>query len=247
MFIGNVPLKGNRVSYMSQTGFALRCDWGLHGVTQLAPGSDALVIVDLLSFSTCVAVAVERGATVYPYRWYDTTAGDYAHAVGALLAGPRNAAGYSLSPASLLALPAGTKLVLPSPNGATLSLATGDTPTFAGCLRNASAVARAAQQCGPCVSVIPAGERWPDGSMRFAVEDMIGAGAIIHALAGTRSPEAQAAVSAFLANRDALAAQLADCVSGRELAARGFGGDVALAAALDAGQCAPRLRDGGYG
>lgn len=235
------------MSYATQFRFALRCEWGLHGITQLAPGSDAIVIVDLLSFSTCVAVAVERGAAVYPYRWNDTTAYDFAHATGALLAGPRGAGGYSLSPVSLLALPTGTKLVLPSPNGATLSLATGDTPTFAGCLRNAAAVARAAQQCGPRVSVIPAGERWADGSTRFAVEDLIGAGAIIHALAGTRSPEAQAAEAVFLASQPALAAQLANCASGRELTARGFSGDVALAAALDASQCAPRLRDGGYG
>lgn len=235
------------MSYATQASFALRCEWGLHGITQLASSSDAIVIVDLLSFSTCVAVAVERGAAVYPYRWYDTTAHDFAHAVGALLARPRGAGGYSLSPVSLLALPTGTKLVLPSPNGATLSLATGGTPTFAGCLRNAAAVAQVAQQCGPRISVIPAGERWADGSLRFAVEDLIGAGAIIHALVGTRSPEAQAAEAVFLASQPALAAQLADCASGRELIARGFGGDVALAAALNAGQCAPRLRDGGYG
>ena len=36
----------------------------------------------------------------------------------------------------------------------TLSLTTGATPTFTGCLRNARSVATAARACGPCVAVI---------------------------------------------------------------------------------------------
>ena len=82
---------------------------------------------------------------------------------------------------------------MPSPNGATLSLATGDRPTFAGCLRNARAVAQALQRYGRRIGVVPAGERCKDGSLRPAVEDLLGAGAIIQHLPGTRSLEATVA------------------------------------------------------
>ncbi|KAB8145013.1 hypothetical protein F8S13_04035 [Chloroflexia bacterium SDU3-3] len=235
-----------RERYTSMNELLICCEWGERGVAQLAPLCDAVVIVDVLSFSTCVAVAVERGAEVLPYRFRDDSAEEYARERGALLAGPRSSQGYTLSPRSLLGLPAGARLVLPSPNGATLSLGTGATPTFAGCLRNAAAVARAAQACGPRVAVIPAGERWPDGSLRPGVEDQIGAGAIIHHMRGEKSPEAQVAEAAFLAARDRLAELLLQCASGRELAEKGFAPDVALAAELGCSAAAPVLRGGGY-
>jgi len=119
---------------------------------------------------------------VYPYRWCDTSADVYAASRGAFAASRRQGTGYSLSPASLRHIPPGTRLVLPSPNGSTLSLSTGAVHTFAGCLRNADAIAQTLPQYGNRFSLIPAGERWPDGSLRFAVEDLLGAGAIIHHL-----------------------------------------------------------------
>src|SRR4051794_3969764 len=123
--------------YFDQGAYQVRCEWGLAGLTHLLPTSDVIIIVDVLSFSTCVDVAVGRGGVVYPYRFRDEGAVGYAESVGALLAeSRRNAAGYTLSPASLQTLPTGTRLVLPSPNGSTLTLATGGVPTFAGCLRN---------------------------------------------------------------------------------------------------------------
>lgn len=230
-----------------QHEFDIRCEWGAAGIEQFAPHSDVLVVVDVLSFSTCVDIAVGQGAIVYPYRWKDERSFAYAESLGAVVATSRRAAsGYSLSPGSLLDIPAGIRLVLPSPNGATLSLATGAVPTFAGCLRNARAVAHAAQRVGARISVVPAGERWPDGSLRPALEDLIGAGAIIHHLAGTRSPEAAAAEAVFLSFRDELVACLKQCSSGKELIDRGFEPDVELAAALDQSDSAPLLADGAY-
>ena len=231
----------------NQADYAVRCEWGAQGVAQLAPISDVVIIVDVLSFTTCVEIAVSRGATVYPFGFRNDSARTYAVAVGALLANHRrSAAGYTLSPASLLTLPAGARIVLPSPNGSTLSISTGATPTLAGCLRNAQAVAAAALTFGERIAVIPAGERWRDGSLRPAWEDWAGAGAIIAHLPGRRSPEAAAALAAFTAARDDLYAALCGCASGKELIEGGFGGDVRLAAGLNVSEVAPLLTQGAY-
>jgi 2-phosphosulfolactate phosphatase len=236
--------------FFDQHEYDIRCEWGTHGVAAVAAHSDVFVIVDVLSFSTCVDIAVGNGALIYPYALRDDTAHDYARSLGALLASSRRTAGggYSLSPTSLLSVPSGTRLVLPSPNGATLSRATGAVPTLAGCLRNARNVARAARTFGRRISVIPAGERWPDGSIRPAIEDWLGAGAIISHLGGTRSPEAALAATAYehARARDDLWRYLSTCGSGRELIGQGYEEDVRLAADLDVSTCVPVLRDGAY-
>jgi 2-phosphosulfolactate phosphatase len=232
--------------YFDQSASHARCEWGSAGLAACLPGSAAVVIVDVLSFCTAVEVAVSRGARVFPYRARDESAADFAQAHQALLASSDRAAGYSLSPASLRDLPPGTRLVLPSPNGSTLSLNTGGAATYAGCLRNAAAVAwAAAQHAGP-VTVIAAGERWLDGSLRPAIEDWIGAGAILSHLPGSRSPEAALAVATFEAARDQLEDWLAGCGSGRELIARGCAADVTLAAELDVSKAVPRLVAGAF-
>jgi 2-phosphosulfolactate phosphatase len=230
-----------------QAEFDIRCEWGERGVSSLAPTSDAIIIVDVLSFSTAVVIATARGASVFPCRSQDDSRIEFARSVDAELAGPRGRAKYSLSPASLTSLPVGARLVLPSPNGSTLSLSAGGTPTFAGCLRNARAVAEAAFTCGPRVSVIACGERWKeDGSLRPAFEDLVGAGAIVSHLSGSRSPEAQAAVAAFRAAEVDLLSSLRQCSSGKELIAMGFEDDIPPAAELDVDECVPILEDGAY-
>jgi 2-phosphosulfolactate phosphatase len=230
-----------------QAEYTIRCEWGAQGVAQLAPISDAVIIVDVLSFCTCVDVAVGRGAAVYPFGFHNESARTYAVSVDALLANHRrSAAGYTLSPASLLTIPPGTRIVLPSPNGSTLSVATGATPTLAGCLRNARAVAAAALTFGPRIAVIPAGERWRDGSLRPAWEDWMGAGAIIAHLPGARSPEAEAALAGFHAAQPDLAAWLRGCSSGKELIAEGYATDVELAEELNVSEVAPLLGDSAY-
>jgi len=235
-------------AYFDQHDYAIRCEWGADGIAALGPLSDVIIIVDVLSFSTCVDIAVGNGAIIYPYRWSDTTAEHYAQSLDALLAAAHRSSpdGYSLSPASLQRIPTGTRLVLPSPNGATLSHATGTTPTIAGSLRNAPAVAHAAQTLGQSISVIPAGERWADGRLRPALEDWIGAGAIIADLTGTRSPEAEVAVAAFQRAQHDLMSYLAGCSSGRELIERGFAEDVRLAAGFNQSACVPLLTNNAY-
>ncbi|MDQ3547313.1 MAG: 2-phosphosulfolactate phosphatase [Chloroflexota bacterium] len=234
-----------------QAGFGARFEWGIEGVRRLGPLSDVLVIVDVLSFSTAVDIAVGRGASVLPYRWRDERAVGYARDAGALLAGgkrqPTADGPYTLSPSSLTMIPDGTLLVLPSPNGATLAQTAAELGTIVitGCLRNARAVARAARSVGGVVTVIAAGERWDDGdALRPAVEDLLGAGAILSALKpAAPSPEARAAIAAFEAAAPGLVHDLMECASGRELIERGFARDVALAAELHASGAVPLLRE----
>lgn len=51
--------------------YPLRFEWGEAAIQYLAPSCQAVVIMDVLSFSTAVDVALERGASVLPYRWKD--------------------------------------------------------------------------------------------------------------------------------------------------------------------------------
>jgi 2-phosphosulfolactate phosphatase len=229
----------------TQDGFTCRCEWGLAAVDALA-SADVIIVVDVFSFTTCVDVAVSRGAAILPYGWTgwdDPSASDFAQAHGAELAGKRRRSRYSLAPSSYLDAPPGLRCVLPSPNGARVTLAAASTGAvvLAGCLRNARAVAEAAQRLGRTFNVIPSGERWLDGSLRPAVEDSLGAGAILARLPGPRSPEAAAAIAIFESCGDALAATLDACGSGRELMERGHQDDKPIAGELDVSICVPQF------
>lgn len=227
----------------------VRLEWGPRGLELLAADCAVVIVVDVLSFCTSVDIAVGRGVSVLPRPYGDAAADERAAAArGAITAGARHGPGPSLRPSSLVGLNAGSTIALPSPNGATLcaAAATWDVVLLAGCLRNASAIAAAAAAVGGPIGLVPAGERWPDGTLRVAVEDTVGAGAIAAGLpAADRSPEAELAVAQFVAARDrGLAGTLAASSSGRELVADGFGADITLAAALDTSDAVPRLRDG---
>lgn len=229
-----------------QADFEVRCEWGEKGVSQLDPISDVVVIIDVLSFSTCIDIANSRGAIVFPYQWKDESTKAFAQSVSAEVAEKRGDSGYSLSPASLLAIDSRTRLVLPSPNGSSLSLATAGTPTLTGCLRNCRAVALAAMNYGQCIAVIPAGEKWHDGSLRPSFEDFIGAGAVISYLRGKLSPEAQLASEAYQGLRQSLEQLIRQCGSSQELIERGFEQDVNLASQMNISDCVPTLVNGAY-
>ena len=101
----------------AQHGFAFRFGWGAEGLMALAPACDVIVIVDVLRFTSAVSVAVAGGSIVFPYRWRDDSAADYANERQAVLAGMREDGPVSLSPTDLISLPRGSRIVLPSPNG----------------------------------------------------------------------------------------------------------------------------------
>ncbi len=139
---------------------------GAGRVEALSPISDAVVLVDVLSFTTCVDIATSNGAAVLPYPFTDDGS---------------------------------------------------------------------AAECAPAVA-----GRQP------ALEDWLGAGAVIRCLSGRKSPEAQAAQRLFEAYRGDLARTLTGCASGKELIGRGFAADVALAAQLDCSPGAPLLQHGAF-
>ena len=96
------------------------------------------------------------------------------------------------------------------------------------------------------VGVVPAGERWPDGSLRLAIEDLLGAGAIIYHLGLPCSPEAQVARDAFRSARPDLPRLIKASVSGCELVERGFQRDVEIAVETEVSACVPLLIGGAY-
>lgn len=71
------------------------------------------------------------------------------------------------------------------------------------------------------VAVIAAGEPRPDGSLRFAVEDLLAAGAVIDALADVGidycSPESAAAAASYTGLRNATSHLISSSASGQAL------------------------------
>lgn len=231
----------------SQSAFSVRMEWGVHAIEHLGPAAECVVVVDVMSFSTCVSIAVDRGAWIYPYPWRDDRAESYAETRGARVASPRRhgSTGYSLSPRSMMAVPPGLKLVLPSPNGSEILFRAREigSAVFCGSLRNRRATAAACADYAS-VLVVACGERWPDDALRPGLEDLIGAGGILSALASSRgseslSPEARAAAISYESLGSGV---LRACGSGVELKERGFETDVDLCLLEDVSSNACRLQ-----
>ena len=134
---------------------------------------------------------------------------------------------------------------LPTPDQLAPALEVGSAAVVvAGSLRNRTAVARwALEQQGDkgerfFIAVIASGEPRVDGSLRFAVEDLLAAGAIVDALADAGidycSPEAAAAAAAFTGLRNATGHLVGASASGRERAAHGRRAEIDHAIEVDA-------------
>lgn len=203
-----------------QSRYQVRLEWGADGLRRLAP-SDIVVVVDVLRFSSTVSREVAAGRSA--------PLDESAHAV--------------------------------SINGAAIAAAAAEAgaTVMAGCLRNASAVASAvlaeqtARAARTSVAVIAAGElngREQGAPVRVAVEDQLGAGAVVDALASLgidhTSPEAAAACEAFRGLRRAVRHLLTASGSGQELLERDARDEVLAAAEIDADATAPVLVDGAF-
>ena len=245
------------ISAHQQVSYGVRFEWGLSGARAVSPGCELAVVVDVLSFTTTLSVALDAGITVLPYRFKGEEAAAFAAKVDATLAVGRSVAQgdqISLSSPTIRDLAvAPERLVLPSPNGSTISyeLATSTTTVLGASLRNAHSVASwicDTFSSDTNVAVIAAGEQWPDGSLRPAFEDMWGAGAVLSVMARRGwqtkfSPEAVAASAAWASAEPTISAHLQNCASGRELIDAGYSQDVAIAGELNTSTHVPILRE----
>lgn len=246
----------------------LHVEWGSQAAQLAADRGDAVVVVDTLTFSTTVTMAVSRGAAVLALSRAevarlggpDGVAQTYQVAPPALTQGGTDAY-LTLSPSSVGNVACGDRVALTSINGADIvRSARHATMLLAGCLRNRSAVARwcASALTGdviPRVTVIAAASRWssmltvPEG-MRPSVEDWLGAGAIAAAAAAlgvSLSTEAKvAALTYAVAERDGLDRWLRGSISGREMIQKNFASDIDEAARLDLDDTVPRLDGQGF-
>ncbi|MEU0437490.1 2-phosphosulfolactate phosphatase [Streptomyces sp. NPDC006290] len=257
------------VDWAAQSGSGIRFERGRAGARRLAAEAACLVMVDVLSFTTAVSVAVQAGSRVLPF-WLpaatataaeragaEMAAAIYARQSGARLAVAHSTitpdASWSLSPAQLRKAPFTDRLVLPSPHcrSTITAAARPGVPVLAACLRNITAVGSWITSHGygtpeRPVAVIAAGEQWPDGSLRPALEDLLGAGALISDLhaqgAGPLSAEAAAARACGECTAD-IPHAITVGASGRELAATGFAEDVAIAIEEDTCPVVPVLDD----
>lgn len=226
-------------SPFDQSRYQVRFDWGVAGLRRLAP-ADVVVVVDVLRFSSSVSARVAAGEDVA----LDDIAPDDVALDRTLGDGDR-----------VDAPDDGARAV--SGNGAAIAAAASGSLVFLGCLRNAGAVADAvlAEQrrrgARTSIAVIAAGElAGPDAGseLRFAVEDLLGSGAVVDALSKLgidhTSPEAAAACESFRGLGGAVRHLLTASGSGQELLERGLRGDALAAAQLEADPVAPVLRDG---
>jgi 2-phosphosulfolactate phosphatase len=235
-----------------------QCDiaWGVRGAEEAVSRGDIAIIVDTLSFSTTVTVAVGGRGVIIPVsdRKHVARLAELEDAEVSVARQEVPTKGrFSLSPLSFRAIEPGAKVVLFSPNGGLMCLTVASLPNvFIGALINAEAVARAVVRCsretGGGVTVIAAGERLPDDttglSFRIAIEDYLGAGAILSNLDLTKSPEAQVCEAAFRAATTEISDLIRQCDSGVELREMGFEDDVQFSAQLNLVDVVPTLRDG---
>lgn len=246
------------VSWFDQSDSPCRLEWGRRGAEAAARRGDIVVVVDALSFSTCVITALAYGGIIYPCAVGDDSQA-LAKRFDAQVAVHRNDVSeqrpFSLSPISYINMPPKTKVILSSPNGATCSRLAAQVPhVFVGALLNAKVVGELVStlisETNQQVTVLACGERWmddhEDGPLRFAIEDYLGGGAILSHINLEKSPEAQVCESAFLHSQDQIEQMIWNCGGGIELRDKGFGQDVKHAAQLNYYDVIPYLQEGRF-
>lgn len=240
--------------YFNQNPYECKMEWGRRGAREAADRGDIVIIVDVLSFSSTVVSALNKGAIIYPYP-PNLDGKQYAESIGAeFILGRAEAARLdkpTLSPVSFNQEHNRKKYVITSLNGSFCTWIASKVPALlVGSLLNARSVADAAnliqKQTKANITVIPCGEQWEDyklheDTLRPAMEDYLGAGAVLSYLAGNKSPEAELCATSFLQAKQNINEFIWDCGSGRELREKGFDSDVTHCSRLNVYQTVPVL------
>lgn len=209
------------------------------------------IVVDLLRASSSIAAILSQGAReVVPAGGIEEARRLHEKHPAYLLCGeqrglPPDGFDFGNSPVEFARSDlAGRSVILATSNGTRiLSQAAGAFSVLVGTLLNRAAVADAARGLGDVITIIAAGAY--EGQV-FALEDAIGAGAIVHGLLELEpttalSDGARTALACFESARDDLPAAIAACSHARDLVEIGLGEDVAYCARLDALAVAPLL------
>ncbi|ALJ18975.1 2-phosphosulfolactate phosphatase [Microbacterium sp. No. 7] len=238
-------------AFFDQASYQVRFEWGVAGLDRLAP-ADVVVVVDVLGLSTDAVGRVAAGDEVAPGALaLADAAGDAVGAAG-VAAAARIAARAAGTGATVLlgclrnaSATAAAVLAEQSRRGARTSVAV----IAAGDPASADPASGDPGSAGLAVTgMAPSGSALAHAPLRFAVEDLLGAGAVIDGLTALgidhTSPEAAAASEAFRGLRGAVRHLLTASGSGRERADGGFRAEVESAASLDATPVVPVLRGG---
>lgn len=210
----------------------------------------AVVVFDVLRATTTMTAALAAG--VAEIRIFDSldaaAAAAKAHGQPRVLCGERQClrpAGFDLgnSPGGFDPHQhAGRTVFMSTTNGTRAIVAARSAKVLlVGALVNASAVANHLVSAGLDVTLLCAGT---DGEV--AMEDLIGAGAVIHAMSGEVEivgDAARIALRLFQGCRGDLDAALLDAQGGRNVMAAGLPADIAFAARLDALSAVGRVLD----
>jgi 2-phosphosulfolactate phosphatase len=237
---------------------SVHVEWGPQGAALAAARGDVVVVVDVFSLSTAMSIAVARDFTclVYGEEEIEQMGGPAQASVllGARSLSRRRTAEpgeLTLSPASLTTAEPGQRVVFTSPDGAAVVQSASAAPAvLIGAPRNATACSRlVVEYMGSTlagrVTVVACAERWSSAApgisgRRPAVEDWAGAGSVCARLADFGySLSAEARLAASLWQSASLLGDLGECLSARELLARGFAADVELALQVDADEKVP--------
>jgi 2-phosphosulfolactate phosphatase len=221
-----------------------------------------VVIVDTLRFSTAIVTAIANDFTIYPFS--DKKKGmDYAREIGAEISGKSGEAKYSLSPSSFMnaADKGNKKVVVFSPNGAACAeLVQKHDIAYVGSLLNAKVVGKQIDKVAiekkKNITIIAAGEQraidtgerivyeLKEAQRVFAVEDYLGAGAIISYSRLKKAPAAEVCELAFRAAQDRLKDFMLKSFSGKYLVQHSLTKDVVHAAQLNQYDIIPIIREG---
>ena len=242
---------------MSTAQYNIHLEWGQLAAARAASHSDILIIVDTLSFSTTTTAAVNRDIDIFPCATFEeaaTIAKKHNCECTVRRSDVPSKGRFSLSPLTITNNHNCKSIVMRSVNGASIVRAASSTPmVIIGTLVNAEVIAGYVDSyCSkvderPQVTVIACGElvhgsEHPN-DCRFAIEDYLGAGAIISYMNGRKTVEAQLCERSFAHERDNLNCILIECESGVELAESGFVEDVLFAAKLNSINAVPILVD----